>query len=138
MLTEERYHNWRPREHDYDPEWDYEINYHALEDPFTKEIIDKAQQRLEKLAELDETPFNPEAPGIVLPALNLKAVAVYCLGTYNEPCILIDVEQHIDGVTPLWREIFHTIDHEVYHAIQDWNGEPLSEEEAEAWSPQGI
>lgn len=41
------------REHDYDPRWDYEIDYERLDHPLTQ----LGQQRMDELASRPDTPF---------------------------------------------------------------------------------
>lgn len=133
--SDQQHHGWVPQEHDYDPEWDYTVRYDQLDHP----LVQAAQARLEALAQLDDTPMDPATPGRVFP-VDLSAydgVATYCNGTYNEPCILIDVDGH-EGHED---QINKSIDHEVRHAIQEsnWNGdenEPWADEDdAEGWEP---
>ena len=131
-MTEPLHHGWIPREHDYDPEWDYEINYEQLDDP----LILMAQAHLERLARLEETPFCAETPGRVFPCSPLhngEAVAVYCNGTYLEPAILIDLDAHKSNGD--LGQIIRSINHEVYHSIQDSEGLEPNEEDAELWLP---
>jgi hypothetical protein len=133
--SEIEHHGWLATEHDYDPEWDYEIDYHFLDHPLVK----KAQEHLQQLAELQDTPFNPELPGKVFPSssiANRQAIALYCTGTYTEPVILIDLTAHIDlfgNQAPF--QITRSIEHEVYHAIQESEGLPMDEDDAETWQP---
>lgn len=132
--NEEQGHGWQPQEHDYDPEQDYVLRY----DQFDHPLIQQAQQRLNELAARPDTPMNPERPGRVFPADLSKAgpnpasedgVATYCNGTYNEPCILFDVDAH-KGYED---QVGKSVEHEVAHAIQDWNGHDFDEDEAEDW-----
>lgn len=122
------YHGWHPVHHEYDPDWDYDIQMSHLNHP----VIQRAQKHLEHLAELDSTPFTPDHPGRVFPVdlTYRNDVGVYCSGTYMEPCILIDVEAHDDIM-----EIERTVNHEVKHAIQESQGSSLNETDAEEWNP---
>lgn len=139
-FDDERYdHLFEFQEHDYDPRWDYEIDYSLLDDPLLK----LAQQRLDQLAQRSDTPFER---GHVYPVqlsssrYQSEAVGVYCSGTYNEPVILIDIPQH-DNINVLdpEDEVIRTIDHEVAHAIREADYDPMfnddwvDEEEAENW-----
>jgi hypothetical protein len=101
-------------EHDYDPRWDYEINYGQLD----HELVVLAQGRMDELSQRDDTPFER---GHVFPA-DLSGVsrdgsgvaAIYAMGTYNEPVVLIDLDPHnADDVISPHAEIVHSIDHEV-------------------------
>lgn len=134
---QEQYHGWEPQEHDYDPEWDYKLRYDQMDHP----MIQQANQRLQELAKRDDTPMNPERPGRVFPAeLPENTVALYCSGTYQEPCILFNVNAH-QGYED---QVNKTVDHEVRHAMQEadwvpkWPGQPYgpwaNEDDAEGHS----
>ena len=113
-------------EHDYDPRWDYEIQTDLL----GCDQLSFAQIVMDRLATMESTPFDT---GHVHPAdLAPSTVGLYCSGTYCEPIVLIDIAAHRD-YTP--RDIEKTITHEVFHAMQDWSGNPLDEAEAEGWNP---
>lgn len=91
---------------------------------------------MDKLAELNSTPFDPEAPGRVFPCSNIHSgedVALYCNRTYNEPAILIDIKAHIGNGDN--GQIIRSINHEVFHAIQEWEGLLFDEDDAELWIP---
>src|SRR5688500_9867266 len=124
ILMDEQWHGWEPQEHEYDPEWDYELQY----DKFNHPLIQRAQQRLEQLAQSPETPMNPERPGRVFPVelSDRGAVAMYCNVTYNEPCILLDV----DGHRGYEDQIEKSVDHEVHHAVQEWETGEYHDEDA--------
>jgi len=131
---------YQMREHDYDPNWDYEVR----EDLFTDCRAVWAQRVMDLLAARADTPFEV---GHVFPAdLNATngAIAVYCSGTYNEPVVVIDLAAHSEpfaaenelyGPGEMNAAIEHTITHEIYHAIQESEGLPFTEDEAEDWNP---
>lgn len=116
---------YQPTEHDYSPDWDYDVRDDQMDDPRLK----MAQKRMDELAQSQETPFER---GHVFPAnLGGDVVGVYASGTYNEPVVLVDLDAH-EGYED---QIGKTVEHEIVHAIQESNfegeGEWADEDDAE-------
>jgi hypothetical protein len=117
------------REHDYNPEWDYEIAPEHMGHP----LAVQAQRRMNFLASLPDTQF---VRGHVVPAKLGNAVGTYIHGTNAEPVALVDISQHdsLDVLDPE-AEIDRTVDHEVRHAEEDANLQEPDEHHAEHGKP---
>ena len=120
-------------EHDYNPNWDYEINENP--DKNMIKIVDDIVYRVN----------NKLMPEIGMGKIKIASIkennnilAKYVYGTAPYPVIVINLEAiesgSIEYDVNIGTAIETTIIHELAHAIQDWMNIEMDEEEAEEFA----
>lgn len=117
-------------EHDVDPRWHYDEDLFRLGD-LADPAMDAAVTYLVTRSNDPDTPFTR---GILVPA-DLSSVpsrdgsrvlGIYCVGSYLEPVILLDLAAHreVAAGDDLTRALRDTVEHEIRHAKQEseWDG----------------
>lgn len=123
--------------HDYDASWDYDvIEPPADVKPFIDDVAKRIrEQLLPKLRVFKdfEIAYASEIPG--------KGLATYVDGTYSQPVIVIDVEEHREVTRKLgepagffYAGLEMSIIHELGHALQEAYGLTYDEDEAESFA----
>ncbi len=116
--------------HDYDPSWDYDIDFGRK----GSELHLLAQQAADTICSEHQDLF---ASARVYPArLAGGAVAVYANGTGQEPVVVIDFAAHEAGVPSgsASDAVIDSVVHEMRHAAQEVLELPFDEDEAERGS----
>jgi len=121
-------------EHDYDPNWDYEVD-------------DVPDTQLVSIAENIMTEINeqmiPEigmgkAKAAYIKNAGEETLARYVFGTAPYPVFVINLEAIREGAEKYGVDIGvgieTTLTHELGHAIQDWMGMEMGEDEAEEFA----
>lgn len=118
--------NHAEKNHDYDPNWDYEVDMSP--DPRLSALASRAAsdtyQELLASGVIETWMYGFEVWAVKLGA---DAVAMYIAGTYDWPVILLDLEKHIGYED----QFAKSIRHELKHAKQESADEEFDEDEAE-------
>lgn len=133
-----QYQNVVDSSHDYDPEWDYEIETNQEKVNQIKQII---KQQLPSIQEYVKQKLNVPTFQIHFVKDLEGDVARYVDGTYDDPVVLIDADAHLQGtedISHLTHEIITSIVHELAHAYEEMreedHDEDFAEGEGQRWS----
>lgn len=124
------------KEHDYDPSWDYEVVKASSE---VRKLSNASKKEIKTyvLAKIEGTIFRNFQIHFVK---GTGRLGKFVDGTASEPVILLD-EQELRGASKkygvdLATAIESTMMHEIGHALQEVNGLPKSEEQAERFAKE--
>jgi len=111
--------------HDLDPRDDYEIRVDQLSHP----LLQEAERHIARILSGEDAFFErahvyPAREGMG------QSVGMYCVGTYVEPVILIDIDAH----SGYEEQIIITVEHELRHAMQEWEDPDTDFDEDDAES----
>lgn len=134
------------RDHDYNPEWDYEKD--PRPNPKVVQAFESAAQNLRGRLGIFDNVFENFTLYYTLDSLEGKGLAVYVNGTYDEPVIIVssgnilagfrDINKEFPrnsmGHIPLSEIAYTTLLHELKHAVQDSDAMEFDEDEAEEFA----
>ena len=122
--------------HDYDPSWDYEIDEVPDEQlvSITEDIMKEINENL-----MPEIGMGHAKVAYIKDA-GEQTLARYAFGTAPYPVFVVNLEEIRDAAEQygvnIGVGIETTLTHELGHAIQDWMGMELEEEQAEEFARQ--
>jgi hypothetical protein len=114
--------------HDYDPTWDYTVDFYYRTHP----LFLQAEASMQSICESAAASDLPFANGRVYPVHLNGAVAMFISGTSAEPVVLVDIDAHLAvDEDERRRAVADSVLHELRHAVQEANEWPPDEDEAE-------